>query len=64
MGGGGLFEIGRPRSKRWRKFGRRWTSEVGGLENWTIFMDVIYLSSLKRIEKSYDAVSDGFWYDF
>ena len=45
--GEGSFEIGRPRSRRWNNFGRRWTREVGGLKNWTIFMDVICVSSLK-----------------
>ena len=29
-----------------RIFGRRWTRGVGGLKNWTIFMDVICVSSL------------------
>ena len=30
-GGGGLFEIGRPRSGGgWKIFGRRWTRGVGG----------------------------------
>ena len=28
--GGGLFEGGRPRSKEWKNFGRRWTRRVGG----------------------------------
>ena len=35
------LEIGRPRSRGSKNFGRRWTRGVGGLENWTIFMDVI-----------------------
>ena len=37
---GGSFEIG-----------RRWVDEKGGggLENWTIFMDVICVSSLKKL---------------
>ena len=30
-----------------RIFGRRWTRGMGGLENWTIFMDVICVSSLR-----------------
>ena len=42
----GSFEIGRATSRGWKKFGRRWTRGVGGLENWTIFIDVICLSSL------------------
>ena len=44
---GGSFEIGRPRSKEWKHFGRRSTIGVGDLENWTIFMDVICVSSLE-----------------
>ena len=43
----GSFEIGRPRSRGWKHFERRWTMGVGDLENWTIFMDVICVSSLK-----------------
>ena len=46
-GGGDSFEIGRPRSRGWN-FRRRLTRRVGGLENWTIFMDVICVSSLIR----------------
>ena len=42
----GSFEIGRPVSRRWKNFGRRWTRGLGVLENWTIFMDVICVSSL------------------
>ena len=34
---GGSFEIGRPRSRVWKNFGRSWTREVGGLENRAIF---------------------------
>ena len=33
------FEIGRPRSRGWKNFGRSWTRRVGDLENWTVFMD-------------------------
>ena len=43
---GGSLEIGRPRSKGSKNIGRRWTRGMGGLENWTIFMDVIRVSSL------------------
>ena len=43
---GGSFEIGRPRSRGWKNFGCSWTRGMGGLENWTIFMDVICVSSL------------------
>ena len=35
MGGGGMdgsFEIGRPRSREWKKFGRRWTKRLGVLK--------------------------------
>ena len=32
-GGGGSFKIERPRSRGCKNFGRRWTEEVGGLEN-------------------------------
>ena len=44
--GGGLSKIGCPRSKGWKNFGRRWTRWVGGLENWTSFIDAIWVSSL------------------
>ena len=30
----------------WKTFGRKWTRWVGGLKNWTIFMDVICVLSL------------------
>ena len=43
---GGWFEIRRPKSRGWKNFGRRWKREVGGPENWTIFMDVLCASSL------------------
>ena len=43
-----LVEIGRPRSRRWNNFGRRWTRAVGGLENWTNFLDVICVSYLSH----------------
>ena len=46
FGEGCSFELGRPTSRGWKNFGRRWTRVVGGLENWTIFMDVICISSL------------------
>ena len=42
--GGGSFETGRPRSRGWKNFGK--TRGVGGLKNWTFFMDVICVSSL------------------
>ena len=42
------FGIGCPRSRGWKNFGRRWTRGVGCFENWTIFMDVICVSSLIR----------------
>ena len=48
-GKGVSFDIGRPRSRGWKNFGCGWIRGVGGLENWTIFMDVICISSL--IEK-------------
>ena len=47
-GRGDSFEIGCPRSRGWKNFRRRLTRRVGGLENWTIFMDVICVSSLIR----------------
>ena len=50
-GGGRSLEIGRPRWRRWKNFGRRWTRGVLGLENWIIFMDVICVSSLNVLEK-------------
>ena len=40
FGEGIWFEIGRPRSRGWKNFGRRWTGS-GSLKNWTIFMDII-----------------------
>ena len=46
MGEQGSFETRRPRSRRWKNFGRRWTMGVGDLENWTIFMNFISVSSL------------------
>ena len=42
----GSLEIRRPRSRGLKNFGRRWTRKVGGLENLTVFMDVIFVSSL------------------
>ena len=45
----GPFKITRPRSKNWKNFERRWTREVGSLENQAIFMGVICVSSLSRI---------------
>ena len=50
--GGGLFKIGRPRSSGWKKFGHLWTRGVGGLEIYTIFMDVICVSSLMAIKST------------
>ena len=41
-GGGGSFETGRPRSRGWENFGCRRARGVGGLENCTIFMEVIF----------------------
>ena len=46
-GGRGSFETGCPRSRGWNNFRCRMTRRVSGLENWKIFMDVIYVSSLK-----------------
>ena len=40
-----MLEIGRPRSRMQKNFGRRWTGG-GGLENSTTFMDVICVSPL------------------
>ena len=45
-GRGGSFGIGRPRSRGWKNIGRSWTKRVGDLENWTILMDAICVSSL------------------
>ena len=39
-----MLEIGRPRSRMSKNFGRRWTKSEGH-ENSTIFMDVICVSS-------------------
>ena len=44
-----LFETERPRSRGWKNFGRRWMKGVGGLKNWTIFMDVICVLSLMSL---------------
>ena len=41
--GGRWFEIGRPRSRGYMDNGAR---GLGGLENWTIFTDVICVSYL------------------
>ena len=49
----GLFEIGRPRSSRWKNFGRRWTRGMMGLEKWTIFMDFVFVLSLMNVVKSH-----------
>ena len=38
------FENGRPRSRGWKNFGRRWTRGVEGFGTWAIFMDVICAS--------------------
>ena len=43
--GEGSFEIWRPRSRGLKNFGRSWIREVGGLENLSVFMKVICLSS-------------------
>ena len=50
--GGCSFEIGHTRSRGWKNFGPNWKIGVGGLENWTILIDVIcvfYLSSLVKV---------------
>ena len=41
-----MFKIGRLKSRRWNNFRSRWPRGLRGLENWTIFMDVICVSSL------------------
>ena len=46
--GEGSFENGRPRSKGWKNFERRWTRRVWSLEISTIFMDVKCVSSLMQ----------------
>ena len=48
---GGLFEIGRRRSRWWKNIGPRWARGMRGLENSTIFMHVICSSSLKLFAK-------------
>ena len=45
------FEIRRSRSREWKKFGRRWTRGMRGLENFKIFMDVICVLSLRLTSK-------------
>ena len=48
MGGRGSFE--RPNSMGWKNIGCRWTrweGKEGAGRNWTIFMDVICVSSLR-----------------
>ena len=47
---GGLVWNWRPRSRRGKNFVRRWTRVLRGLENWTIFMDVICVSPLTSSE--------------
>ena len=65
---GGSLETGRLRSRGWKNFGRRLTSGVGGIENWTIFMDVhmciipkvkqrLFTSSQKE-ENKFDLISE------
>ena len=49
----GSFEIGLPRSRGWKNFGRRSTRGVVGLEKWTIFMDFVFVSSLMNVVKSH-----------
>ena len=44
--GGGSFEIRRPRSRWLKNYGPTWTKGVEGLENRTIVMDVVCVSSL------------------
>ena len=46
---GGSLEIGRPRSKESKNFGRRWARGTGGLGNSTIFLDVICVSSPSKM---------------
>ena len=46
--GGESFETGGSSSRGWKNFGRRGARGVGGLENWTIFTDVIRVPSLTR----------------
>ena len=40
--GWGLFEIGRPRSREWKDFGRKWTEGVAALKigqlSWTSYV--------------------------
>ena len=57
--GGSSFEIGRPRSRGWKNSVRRWRRGVGGLENWTISMDVIYASSLILFSHAIRLVKSG-----
>ena len=45
-GGWGFVWVWTSRSSGWKNFGRRSTRGVGSLENWTVFMDVIYASFL------------------
>ena len=49
---GGLSEIGRPRSRRWKNLGCTWTKGGRGggrgIENWTVLMDVICVSPLMK----------------
>ena len=46
------LEIGRPWSKGWKNFGRRWAGG-GDLENRKVFMDVIFVSSLINFVENY-----------
>ena len=45
---GDSFEIKHPRSSGWKNIGCRWTRGMGDLKNETIFMDVIFVSSLRQ----------------
>ena len=62
---GDAFEIGRPRSRGWKNFGRRWTGG-GCLENWKIFKNVMCIIPIKVVNKNvlvgYTAVFGNIFY--
>ena len=60
MGGGGSFEIGRPRSRGWKSFEPKWTKRWGVLKigrfSWTSFMYHLLREKCPYLE--------FFWYIF
>ena len=59
-----LYVLVCPRSRGWKNIGRRKTKRLGGLENWTIFMDVICVSSLTHLTNSVDLALNDLCYEY